>query len=150
MCYQKFDRPVAWKITWNYEWISNRIFDKISDRIYCRKFRRRKSWKITQNFERWNFLLSAKCEKIRDLGKKDSSWNWTPDHEEEFIALKKEIIGNRSVIPFDLRKNIEIYTDAAKTGGFGYALCQPNEDGDDMNCAAPFDAYCKSGLSMDR
>ena len=34
------------------------------------------------------------------------------------------------VIPFDLSKRIEIYTDAAKTGGMGYALFQPNENGD--------------------
>ena len=63
------------------------------------------------------------------MGKKDNKFLWTPDHEAEFIALKQEILGNRSVIPFDLGKKIEIYTDAAKTGGFGYALCQPNEEG---------------------
>merc|ERR1711954_376046 len=84
---------------------------------------------VIKTFKRWNFSLSGKCEKIRELGKKDNKFLWTPDHEAEFIALKKEIIGNRSVIPFDLGKRIEIYTDAAKRGGFGYALCQPNEEG---------------------
>merc|ERR1711954_529223 len=84
---------------------------------------------VIKTFERWNFSLSGKCKKIRELGKKDNKFLWTPDHKAEFIALKQEILGNRSVIPFDLGKKIEIYTDAAKTGGFGYALCQTNEEG---------------------
>merc|ERR1711954_34905 len=81
---------------------------------------------VIKTFERWNFSLSGKCEKIRELGKKDIKFLWTPHHKAEFIALKQEILGNRSVIPFDLGKKIKIYTDAAKTGGFGYAL---NEEG---------------------
>ena len=66
---------------------------------------------IIKTFERWNLSLSAKCEKIRELGKKKNKFLWTPDHDVEFTALKKEIIGNRNVISFDLGKRIEIYTD---------------------------------------
>ena len=29
---------------------------------------------VIKTFERWNFSLSAKCEKIRELGKKDNSF----------------------------------------------------------------------------
>ena len=67
--------------------------------------------------------LSAKCEKIRELNRKQNKFLWTPDHDVKFAALKKEITGNRCVIPFDVSNRIKIYTDAAKTGGMGYALC---------------------------
>ena len=30
----------------------------------------------------------------------------------------------------NLSKRIKMYTEADKTGGMGYALCQPNKDGD--------------------
>ena len=73
--------------------------------------------------------LSVKCEKIRELNRRKNNFLWTPYHDVKFAALKEEILGNRCVIPFDLSKRIEIYTDAAKTGGMGYALCQPNVDG---------------------
>ena len=85
---------------------------------------------IVKTFDRWNLGLSAKCEKIRELNRRKNNFLWTPDHDVEFAALKEEILGNWCVIPFDLSKRIEIYTDAAKTRGMGYALCQPNEDGD--------------------
>merc|ERR1711954_250128 len=72
---------------------------------------------------------SAKCKKIRELHRKKNNFLWTPDHDVEFAALKEEILGNPCVKPFDLSKRIEIYTDAAKTRGMGYTLCQPNEEG---------------------
>ena len=84
---------------------------------------------IIKTFDRWNLGLSAKCEKIRELNRQKNKFNWTADHDVKFAALKHEILEARGVIPFDLSKRIEIYTDAAKTGGMGYALCHPNEDG---------------------
>ena len=58
-----------------------------------------------------------------------NSFQWTPEHDVEFATLKHEILEARGVVAFDLSEKIEIYTDAAKTGGMGYALCQPNKDG---------------------
>ena len=78
---------------------------------------------VLKTFDRWNLRLSAKCEKIRELNRRKNNSLWTPDHDVAFASLKEEILGNRCVIPFDLSKRIDIYTDAAKTGGMGYALC---------------------------
>ena len=53
-----------------------------------------------------------------------------PEHDKELNELKEEILGAKGVVAFDLEKRIKIYTDAAKTGGMGYALCQPNDERD--------------------
>ena len=74
--------------------------------------------------------MSAKCEKIRELNRQKNNINWTLYHDVEFAALKHEILEARGVIPFHLSKRIKIYTDAAMTGEMGYALWQPNENGD--------------------
>ena len=64
------------------------------------------------------------------MNKEKNTFQWTPEHDEEFTNLKEEICGAKGLVAFDLEKNIEIYTDAAKTGGIGYDLCQPNNEGD--------------------
>ena len=87
---------------------------------------------IVKTFDRWNLGLSAKCVKIRELHRKKNKFNWTEDHDVKFAALKQEILGSWDVIPFDLSKRIKIYTNAAKTGGIRYALCQPNKYGDNI------------------
>ena len=74
--------------------------------------------------------LSSKCSKIRELNKEKAAFNWTPDHEVEFQELKAELLSAKGVMAYDPRKNIEIFTDAAKKGGMGYALCQTNEERD--------------------
>ena len=41
---------------------------------------------------------------------------WTSEHDEEFAALKHEILEAKGVVAFDLEKKINIYTNAVKTG----------------------------------
>ena len=40
----------------------------------------------------------------------------------------KSVDGNVNFLsPFDVRKTIEVFTDASKDGGLGFVLCQPGE-----------------------
>ena len=44
--------------------------------------------------------------------------------------MKEALLSSKGVLAYDTSKNIEIFTDAAKTCGKGYNLCQPNDERD--------------------
>ena len=68
---------------------------------------------------------------LRQLLKKDNAWAWSLAHEEEFTKLKRLLVSDMVVHPFDPLKPATLITDASRTLGLGYALMQPGEDGKD-------------------
>jgi transposase InsO family protein len=68
--------------------------------------------------------LAAVTDPLRKLLKKNITWIWTPDHQAAFEATKRRLAEPLNVAPFDLRKPIELWTDASSLHGLGYALIQ--------------------------
>jgi hypothetical protein len=68
--------------------------------------------------------LAAVTDPLRKLLKKNITWIWTPDHQAAFEATKRRLAEPLNVAPFDLRKPIELWTDASSLHGLGYALVQ--------------------------
>ena len=54
---------------------------------------------------------------------------WTDECQEQFDKVKVEMDNLVGLIPYDLEKPIEIYTDTSKEGGLGYIMAQPQDDG---------------------
>ena len=48
----------------------------------------------------------------------------------KFRELKEELQSSKGVLAYASSKKIEIFTNTAMTGGMGYALCKPNDEGD--------------------
>ena len=63
------------------------------------------------------------------LLKKKNSFVWTEDHQEEFTRVKKLLTSDPLVKPFDISLKTELYTDASKLNGLGFALIQREADG---------------------
>ena len=53
---------------------------------------------------------------MRKLLKKDAEWDWTPEIDEDFKNLKKEITEAPCLAHFDPKKDNYITTDACNTG----------------------------------
>ena len=60
--------------------------------------------------------LSKKTDRMRKLLKKDVKWDWTPEIDEDFEKLKKEITEAPCPAHFDPKKSNYITTDACNTG----------------------------------
>ena len=67
--------------------------------------------------------LSKKTDRMRNLLKKDVKWDWTPELDEEFEKLKKEITEAPCLAHFDPERENYITTDACSTG-LGATLLQ--------------------------
>ena len=60
--------------------------------------------------------LSKKTDRMRKLLKKETSWEWTPEVNEDFENLKKEITESPCLGHFDPKKENYVTTDACNTG----------------------------------
>ena len=93
---------------------------------------------IVATFHRWNPNISQFSEKLRHLNSKGVHFSgekdWTPELEEEFQKLKKEITTAFQKKPFDVKRGVQVWTDASKEGGLGYVVAQEEgewtEDGE--------------------
>ena len=63
------------------------------------------------------------------LLKKKNSYVWTEDHQAEFVRLKELLTSEPLVQPFDPNLKTELYTDASKLNGLGFALIQKEPTG---------------------
>ena len=66
---------------------------------------------------------------LRGLTSKKVAWNWLPEHEEEFLRLKKTLTSDTVIQPYDMAKQTFLLTDASRLNGLGYALMQKGENG---------------------
>ena len=60
--------------------------------------------------------LSKKTDRMRRLLKKETRWEWTPEIDEDFENIKKEITEPPCLAHFDPKKENYVTTDACNTG----------------------------------
>ncbi len=65
---------------------------------------------------------------MRGLLRKRTAWVWTPDHEKEFVAVKKLLTSVPIARYFDPQLESKLLTDASRSG-IGFALIQEGPDG---------------------
>ena len=67
--------------------------------------------------------LAHICQPIHDLLKKNNAFLWGPMQQNAFESVKEVLTSDLIVHPFDPAKQIELYTDASRSG-LGYILSQ--------------------------
>lgn len=67
--------------------------------------------------------MSDQCKLLRDLTHKDSEWNWTAEHEEAFLNLKKTILNAPVLKYYNPDEELTLQCDTSETG-LGAALMQ--------------------------
>lgn len=72
--------------------------------------------------------ISATCEPLRGLLKKDTPFIWTPDHDAALTATKELLQSPPTRTQFDLSLPTVLMTDASRLKGLGYALLQKHDD----------------------
>ncbi len=72
--------------------------------------------------------LAAASTRLHVLLRKNVSWVWTPEHDDEFNALKKLLTSTTIVKHFDPSLRSVIFTDAS-AASIGFALVQHGPDG---------------------
>lgn len=58
--------------------------------------------------------LSTETNMLRDLLKKQNSWQWSPMHEQQFTKLKSIICHTPVLVHYDVKKQIRMSVDASK------------------------------------
>ena len=76
----------------------------------------------------WSGAISPKMEKIRELHTKGIHFDWTDEHDKEFKEVKEHLMETTRLATWDKNLPLKLYTDAAKHGGFGFCLTQPEGD----------------------
>jgi hypothetical protein len=68
--------------------------------------------------------IAHMSELLRQLLKKEVSFQWLPEHDEAFRAIKAYLTSDAIVKPYDPKLPTEVLTDASRLKGIGYALIQ--------------------------
>ena len=74
---------------------------------------------IVRVLDRWSNKTAAITTILNKLTCKNTAFLWTDECQEQFEKVKLEMDSLVGLIPYDLEKPIEIYTDASKEGGLG-------------------------------
>ena len=69
-----------------------------------------------QHLSKFKNNLSKKTDRMRQLLKKETRWEWTPEIDGDFENLKKEITESPCLAHFDPKKGNYVTTDACNTG----------------------------------
>ena len=67
-----------------------------------------------------------KMEKIRELNQKGVEFHWDTPHTEEFEKVKQHLMETTKIATWDKNLPLRLYANAAKMGGLGYVLTQPD------------------------
>ena len=73
--------------------------------------------------------LSERTERLRRLLKKDSTWNWGKQQDEDFNNIKKMSTKEPCLAHYEKDRENIVTTDASKTG-LGLTLWQKQSDGE--------------------
>ena len=83
---------------------------------------------LVKTLNNWSGAISMKMEKMRELNQKGVTFEWDTPHQEEFEKIKKHLMETTTIATWDKALPLRLYADAAKTGGLGYVLTQPDGD----------------------
>lgn len=78
--------------------------------------------------------LASITNPLNNLLKKESSFRWSPECEQAFIQIKKEILSEKVLIHFDSKKTLVLATDASPLG-LGAVLSHRLPDGSERPIA---------------
>jgi len=78
---------------------------------------------MTNYLSRFTPRLASLSAPLRDLCKKDSEYQWGPEHRKAFNSVKDEISGATNLQFYDNKKTLTLQVDAS-TRGLGAALIQ--------------------------
>ena len=70
--------------------------------------------------------LSQHCVRLRELTHNNTTWNWLPEHEEDFQRIKNVLSDTANLAPYDPKRKTELITDASRVG-IGFVLVQFDE-----------------------
>ena len=65
---------------------------------------------------------------MRTLTNANVHFKWTEECQKKFISMKKILGSMNFLAPFDIRRPLELFTDASKEGGLRFVLWQPGEE----------------------
>ena len=84
--------------------------------------------------------VAREAAPLRDLLKPRNTWLWTPVHEDAFNRVKSALSSPPILSFFDSTLPTVLCTDAARTGGLGYALlqCHGHQDWKLVQCGSRF------------
>ena len=82
---------------------------------------------MVRTIDSWCPEISAKSNLMRTLSNKNTKFTWTPEHEAEFVRLKKVVSDISVLSPFDPSLPLHLMTDANREGGLGFILLQPGD-----------------------
>ena len=72
---------------------------------------------MIRRFKAWSPNLPFLSKNMRTLTNANVHFRWDDEYQKEFLGMK-EIVGNvQFLAPFDIRKPLELFTDASKEGG---------------------------------
>ena len=69
-------------------------------------------------------------EKIHELNKTGVKFDWDEPHKKEFKEMKEHLNKVCKIHAYDFSLPMEMFCDAAKTGGLGYILTQKKPEGE--------------------
>ena len=68
--------------------------------------------------------LAHMTTKLRRLLQKGVAFQWLPEHQEDFVKIKKLLVSEAVMQYFDINRDTELLTDASRKQGLGFALMQ--------------------------
>ena len=80
---------------------------------------------FTNTFKTWSPALSINSPTLRELGKKDTVFEWPSEAQTEFEQIKKDLQTLIEINPYNPKLPICVFTDASYQVGFGY-ICDQN------------------------
>ena len=91
---------------------------------------------LVKTLNNWSGAISPKMEHIRQLHAKGTHFEWEETHEREFQDVKNHLMETTRIATWDKDLPLRLYADAAKHGGFGFVLTQPEGDREHIIFAA--------------
>ena len=88
---------------------------------------------LVKTLNSWSGAMSPKMEQVMDLKKAGVAFNWEDPHKAEFSEVKEHLNKVCHIPAFDKDLPMEIFFEAAKTGGLGYILTQKEPEGNEYN-----------------
>ncbi|XP_076060108.1 uncharacterized protein LOC143036525 [Oratosquilla oratoria] len=94
----------------------------------------------------FTLAIAATAQPSRPLMSPKRSFTWNPDHEKDFVDVKRALSSPPVLAPFDPTLPVVLQTDALRLYGIGYALLQDHGQGHLglVQCGSRFLTYAET------